>query len=246
MHLQNLLLAFSPKPLLVDSALFAPISHLELVEALGLHTTQHKPYLRCQCLLGSKTHGGFVLEIHGWGSETWPPTQRRLWVPFQGLFFFPHWSPPTHGYTSSVLWADSRRQPCSNAEHTQNHALENRGTSKVAVPSCGMVGTLRVNSSLIYLILESFSQKFIFYTSFSHLMGVGLRQISRGPFQKEGTKNLCQAPVSLGQLCLLLIKSSCSHESLGALVCVLGVGLEFLRPVSLLTASHMLYSLGKD
>lgn len=47
---------------------------------------------------------------------------------------------------------------------------------------------------------------------------VGVKQLSWGSLQQEGPKILCQALISLGQLCLLLIKSFRSQgRSLGAL-----------------------------
>lgn len=59
-----------------------------------------------------------------------------------------------------------------------------------------------------------------------------MKQLSWGPFQQEGTKISCQALLSLGQLCLLLIKS-CHPQgrSLGALC----VGTGFLKNCLLAT-----------
>lgn len=76
------------------------------------------------------------------------------------------------------------------------------------------------------LLSRSLSALFIrpgicFLTSFycpASRRRVGVKQLSWGPLQQEGPKILCQALISLGQLCLLLIKSFRSQgRSLGAL-----------------------------
>lgn len=82
-------------------------------------------------------------------------------------------------------------------------------------------GSGGVNSSLIHLTLYSFSQESVFLHMLlvsSQLREAGCEELSWGPFQQEGPGILSQALVSLGQLCLLLIKSCQSHERcLGAL-----------------------------
>lgn len=75
---------------------------------------------------------------------------------------------------------------------------------------------LSFTSSSIHSARNLFS-----YTSFycpASWRRVGVKQLSWGPLQQEGPKILCQALISLGQLCLLLIKSCGSQgRSLGAL-----------------------------
>lgn len=94
--------------------------------------------------------------------------------------------------------------------------MENRVASKLAFYSSRMAETSGgVNSCLIHLIHSSFSQEFVFLHV--PLLSSQLNEGGRGktlwrPFQQEGTAILCQAPVTLGQLCLLRVTSCHSHQ----------------------------------
>lgn len=164
-----------------------------------------------------------------------------LWV---SLFFPPAWPPPTLPNTSLVLCAGSRWQPYSEAESVRNRAMENRVASKLAFYSSGMAeASGGMNSSLIHIILSTFSQEFVFWHIF--LLSSQWReggQRAGGPFQQEGTRILfhanCLFPWASSVCCrshyILPLREAQEH----------GCRVDFSGTVSLLDW-HTLYSLGQ-
>lgn len=143
------------------------------------------------------------------------------------MSFLPSLPPPTQPNTSFVLCTGSRWQPYSKAEYIQTHAMENRVASKLAFLFKWDGGDFWKSELISHSFNPLFIQPGICFPTYSSTVQpvergwVGSHSLE-GPSSRRALRFYAKLLVSLGQLCLLLIKSCHSHEKNLGVLCVGG------------------------